>query len=324
MRSARFATLLCAVAILLHGCGYLGRQATIAYLEVTSHLASKEIEIEIHRSFMERYANRVTIDASFTVDKAAPVPNPAFIDGDLHFSGRAPQVGFATVGEIVNAASQKAAVDLVHRVAGRATPIHVSGAWRVWPEHAGGRDEEQGQRDEPVGSANPNHVFEIHPVTRIESLSLLESFVPVKGFKPGEAGKVFEIYEKARCTLRVKPRSISIVTTPGLYNDVEFVMEIAGTPQHVVRDGRFVTASVYDTDGHLVADTRRMVFVKGTPPERAVKGLGRGDRLHVYGIPRVDFAEVLRRAHRYHSDPELLTRSLPYEIIVIGVFEPAR
>ncbi len=193
MRRARSATVACAVAILLQGCGYLGRQATIAYLEVTSHLAAKEIEIEIHRSFVERYANRVTIDATFTVDKAAALPNPPFIDGDLHFSGRAPEVGFTTVGEIINAASERRAVDLVHSVASRATPIDVSGVWRVWPEHAGGRDEEQGERDDRVESANPNHVFEIHPVTRIGSLSLLDSFVPVKGFKAGEARKVFEI-----------------------------------------------------------------------------------------------------------------------------------
>ena len=51
-----------------------------------------------------------------------------------------------------------------------------------------------------------------------------------------------------------------------------------------------------------------MVFIKGSAPERAVSRLRRGDRLHVYGLPRVSFAEISRRIQAAGL-PEHLSRA---------------
>src|SRR5258708_26481541 len=80
------------LALSLTGCGWIGRQAIIAYLAVDSQLAPKHVSIEIGRSFIEKYQNRVTIRTRFTVDKAMAAPLPPPLDGDVHFAGRAPQV----------------------------------------------------------------------------------------------------------------------------------------------------------------------------------------------------------------------------------------
>jgi hypothetical protein len=308
------------LAGLLPACAYIFRQAVVAYVEVNSHFSPEDIEIEIDKSFIERYKNRVTIDTTFRVDDARQNPNPAFMDGDLHFAGRTPQVGLPTVGEIINAVSEKDAIDLVHQAEKTGRHLRISGVWRLWPEHAGSAKEEQGEVLSPLESSNPDHVFEIHPVTRIDNLVLLDSFHPVKGFKPGSAATVLKIYENVPCRMRVKAITVSIVTRKGLYNDVEFLMEVADDSQRVVDDGRFVAASVRDLKGRLLVKSLRMVFMKDTPAEKAVKKLRRGDRLHVYGIPRVNFAEVSRRAANYRENPKLLTRNLPYEIIIIGFF----
>ena len=132
-----------------------------------------------------------------------------------------------------------------------------------------------------------------------------------------------EIYEKTPCKLLVKPNTISIVTRKGLYNDVEFLMEITEDQPLVVEDGRFVMASALDLKGGLRAEHVRIVFAKGTAPERAVRGLRRGARLHVVGMPRVSFAEVLNRVRDSATDPGQLTRTIPYEIVVVGVFKDA-
>jgi len=312
--AAAFVVLVCA----LNGCALIARQGTIAYIAVTAQ--SEDIEVQINRSFIERYKNRVTMHAAFTVDKAMGSPLPTFLDGDLHFAGRAPQIALPVVAEIANAASQKEALDLVHRAEGTGKPLKVSGVWRLWPEHAGIKMEEQGSPLPPYETSDPKHVFEIHPVTRIDGTGLLESFRPVGGFKPGGAQRTFGIYEKASCTLKVDPKTVSIFTPTGLYNDVEFIMEIADDRQLVVGDGRFVTASARDMDGGLLVKHLRMVFANGTPPEEAVRRLKRGDRLHVFGIPRLDFAEISRRVRESRTDPTLLTGTLPYEIIIIGVY----
>ena len=316
--AAPLAVAVAALALCLGGCAILGRQATIAFLTVNSQFSPKEISIEINRSFIERYKDRVGIEAALIVDKARPSPNPAAIDGDLHFAGRAPQVGLPTVAEIANAASEKAAVELVQAVAGSGKPLGIAGVWRIWPEHAGTSVEEQGKPLPPVESSNPDHVFEIHPVTRVGTIGLLDSLRPVEGFSPQEARKFFEIYEKIPCALKVARRTVSIVTQKGLYDDVEFLMEVAAEPQQVVADGRFVIASAHDLKGNVVVKRLRTVFARDSPPDRAVRMLKPGQRLHVFGIPRVDFAEISRRMQ--NPTAAELAKSLPYEIVILGVF----
>jgi hypothetical protein len=318
--SARLTSVLLVLLYYLAGCGLIVRQATIAYISVDSHFSPKEIAIEINKSFIEKYKNRVTINATFTVDKAMGSPLPSALDGDLHFAGRAPQVALPMVGEIANADDEKPAMDVVHGAEGTGKPLQVSGVWRLWPEHAGSAVEKQGNPLPAFDTNKPDHVFEIHPVTRINGIELLDSFKPVKGFSPGGAQRTFGIYENVSCTITVKPRAVSIVTLTGLYNDVEFIMEIADDRQLVVANGRFVVASARDLAGNLLVQRLRMVFVTGTPPEGAVSVLKRGDRLHVFGIPRLDLAEISRRVRDSGMNPALLTRSLPYEIIILGVY----
>jgi hypothetical protein len=317
---ARWTPAIFVLVSFLTGCGWIVHRATIAYIAVNSHFSPKEIEIEINKSFIEKFKNRVAIDTTFIVDKAMASPLPASIDGDLHFAGRAPEVALPIVAEIANAIDQKAAVDLVHGAEGTGRALKVSGVWRIWPEHAGSAEEEQGKSLPAFESDKPDHVFEIHPVTGIGGVQLLGSFTPVKGFNPGDAQRTFGLFEKISCTLRVKMKTVSIVTDTGLYNDVKFIMKIADEPQVVVADGRLVTASALDLDGNPLVERLRMVFAKGTPPEQAVGVLKGGDHLRVIGIPRLDFAEISRRVRDHAKDPALLTKSLPYELVIIGYY----
>jgi hypothetical protein len=225
----------------LGGCAFLAREATRAFMNVNELFSARDIEIQINKSFLEKYKDRVSIATTFTVDQAMQNPAARIFDGDLHMAGQAPEIGLPAVAEIANGASAKKAADLVHSVEGTG-----------------------------------------------------------------------------------KPKTVSIVTRKGLYNDVEFLMEISDERQIVVPGGRFVIASARDMKGDLLVKRLRMVFASGTPPEKAVKLLKRGDRLHVYGLPRVDFAEVSRRMRGSHKDPALLVKPLPYEIIIQGVYKDAK
>jgi hypothetical protein len=305
---------------ILTACGLIVRQATIAYIAVDSSISPKHVAIEINRAFIEKYQNRVGIRTTFTIDKAMPTPLPPSLDGDLHFAGRAPQVALPIVAEIANAKDEKEAIAFVNRYAGTGRALRVSGVWRIWPEHAGHAKEKQGKPIPAFDTDNPAHVFEIHPVTRIHSLPLLRTFKTVEGFKPGDAERTFGIFQKVSCTLKIKPTTVSIVTETGLYNDVEFVMKLSTDPQLVVDDGRFVMASAMDLHGKVLVERLRMVFARGTPPELAVRPLKGGEQLHVYGVPRLDFAEIVRRAKDSPANPALLTQPLPYEIVVLGVY----
>ncbi|MBI5641172.1 MAG: hypothetical protein HZA17_12170 [Nitrospirae bacterium] len=284
-------------------------------------VSSAEVTISLKNSFIEQYKNRATIDTTFTVDMAHKKPNAPSKDGDLHVAGRSPEVELPVVAEIMNAKFEKTAVDLVHEVEGTGKSIKLSGAWRLWCEHAGGTDQIQGEGLDPFETSNPDHVFEIHPVSRVGDISVLRSFKSIQGFKTKDAHDAFVKYENTRFRIIPGDTTTSLVTGMVGYNYVEFMMEILDDEQKETEDGRFVMAAVRDLDGELLVRKVRMVFVKDTPPDKAIKNFKKGKRVHVLGIPRIDLALVSWRVEKSKEKPDVLNWSLPYEIIVVGVYK---
>lgn len=287
-------------------------------------LVAAEVEIVLKTSFIETYKNRATINVNYIIDKAHRTPNPPSKDGDMHVAGRAEEVGLPVVAEIMNARFHRDAVDLVHQLEGTGQKVQMSGAWRIWTEHAGIAKQVQGQPLQPFDTTNPDHVFEIHPVDQIGDIALFESFIPIEGYKAKDAHDAFRAYESLPSQIKAnnQNRTTTIVTGMGGYNYVEFILELneEGTGFEVP-GGRFVMAGVRDLDDELLVRNRRMVFVKGTPPELKVRSLNKGDKMHVLGIPRIDLALVSWRVRTAATRPEVLTWTLPYEIIVVGVYD---
>ncbi len=314
------AGLACAVLV-LQGCAALVRVAKQEYITVRSAVSASDVEITLHNSFIEAYKDRATIDVMFVVDKADARPHPAVLDGDLHAAGRSARIGLPIVAEIKNAALEKRAVDRIHGIEGTGRRVRLAGAWRLWAEHVGTAEEVQGQGLSAIEVDNPDHVFEIHPVTRVDDETLLDSFRPVKGYDPGKAEVVLGSFERISCRIVPGAETTTIVTRKKQHNDLEFLMEIGDSRQRVVADGRFVNAAALDLSGKRIAGDVRMVFVKDTPPEKRVRSLGRGDRLHVFGLPRIDLSAVAWRVRHSGNHPELLGLELPYEIVVVGVYD---
>ncbi len=312
---------LLSVALLLQCCAFAFSKAREGYIMLETKISSPEIGFTLQNSFIDSYKNRVMIDLMFTVDQADRIPHPAFLDGDFHIAGRAFQIGLPIVAEIKNAASEREAMALLHRVKGTNKPIRLAGAWRLWSEHIGTEEEIQGKELSSIELTNPDHVFEIHPVTLVNGLSLLDSLHPVEGYIPEKANKAFGNFENIKCRIIPQAGTTTIVIRKGQINDVEFVMEIGEDEQQVVEDGRFVNAAVLDLKGNRLVQKVRMVFVKDTSPEKMVKNLRPGDRLHVFGLPRVDLSIVAWRVKHFKNAPEILSHNLPYEIVVVGVYK---
>jgi hypothetical protein len=283
------------------------------------------IQITLRRDFIDTYKDRATIEANFLVDKAHPHPNPPAKDGDLHVAGRDPKaIGLATVAEIMNAKFQPKAVDRIHAVEGKNKPVRISGAWRIWCEHGGTKAQVQGATLKPFPTTNPDHVFEIHPITRIDDIDLLDSFKPIKGFTTKDAHDAFVNYENLTCKISENEgnKTATLTTHMGGYNYVEFVLELNEDPQPMPgMDGTYVLAQVRDLEGELLVRNRNMVFVKDTAPEAAVLQKKKGGRLHVLGIPRISLKLVdWRLTHKDDPEHPLTWTTLPYEIIVVAVY----
>jgi hypothetical protein len=287
-------------------------------LLLTAAPARAEITIVLQNGFVEHFKRRVTIDAEYVVDKAHKKPNPASKDGDLHIAGRAEEVKLPIVAEIMNAADDGEAVKAVHDAEGTGKKVALTGAWRLWCEHGGSSEQIQGAPLEPFDTTNPEHVFEIHPITKLKDRSLLPTLKPIEGFQPKEAHEAFTKYEGIRCQIIPGEDTTILVTTMAGYNYVEFVMEINSEPLEV-EDGVLVMCKVRDLQGELLVHNRRMVMVKDSEVERNVRGRPKGTKLHVLGLPRINLSLVSWRVQAAaQGRKEVLTWGLPYEILANG------
>src|SRR5436305_8472872 len=280
-----------------------------------------DIEITLSNSFIEKFKNRATIDATFTVDKAHPRPNPASKDGDLHAAGRAPEVVLPMVAEVMNARSAPAALDLIHQAEQSRQALPVRGIWRLWCEHGGDVAFQQGAPLQRFDTTNPPHVFQIHPLLQVGDQGIGESLKPIDGFTYKEAGQAFHAYENLSSHITTGGGQTTLRTTMAGFNYVEFILQLNEDPTHTIDDGLTVMASILDLRSELLVRNRRMVFAQGTAPFERVRALHKGDALHVVGVPRISLALLSFRVAQRNVKPGILDWSLPYEIVVVATFD---
>lgn len=294
--------------------------ASVMFL-IASGLAQAEISITLNNSFIEKYKNRATINAQFIVDHSKGKPNPGSKDGDMHIAGRDPKnIGMPAVAELMNAGDHLDAVQIANDAQGTGQPVAVTGAWRIWNEHGGDNQFVQGKKVAAASTSNPDHVFEIHPVLSIGGVALHESFKDIPGYSPKLPENAFPMYEQVRSTIVPTSGKTTVISNGIGYNYVKFQMVLNEKP-FAISDGAVAFARVQDLGGHLILRKKRMVFVKDTPPEIATRSLGEGSCLQVLGIPRVDLALVSWRVGHRNDPRKPLTWNLPYEIIVVGVYQ---
>jgi len=279
-----------------------------------------QVELTLRRSFIERIKNRVTITASFVVDTAHRNPNTAKKDADLHIAGRSADIELATVAEIMNAAKDQFALQQIRTADATGAPVRMMGVWRIWAEHGGEVRHRQGNALQPFRTTNPDHVFEIHPVLEIDGHGLQFTLTPIDGFETKDAAMSFERYEAKAFQIRALSGGMVQMTTSGLgFNYVRFKIVLLETPFQV-EDGAFVQADVLDLEDEILVRKRRMVFAAGTPPAVRLAASQVGDTLEVLGVPRVDLALVSWRLSQSATRPEVLTWTIPYEMIIAGVY----
>jgi hypothetical protein len=299
-----------------------------------SGAARADSAIVLKNEFIDKYKDRATIEVDdFLVVKAHKKPNPAATDGDMHVAGLSKTVGLVTVAELMNAASEPEVVGLIHDLEGKRKPVRLAGVWRVWCEHPKA-DVSYDQRspfdpDTVFKNANPDHVFEIHPITRFGDHDGLRTLRPVRGYEtvlrqPGRTRRAFDQWGDKAFEIRPGNNGVTtLLTRKADPNYVEFTFRLEDAPKPLAGgDGTAVTADVLDPDDpeeeELAADVR-MVFVAGSAPEQEVKRRRKGDTMRVVGIPRVSLARVRERLDKARTDPDALKGSLPYEIVVVGV-----
>jgi hypothetical protein len=273
------------------------------------------IVIELENAFITKYMDRATIDTEFepiAMSRDHKVSKGGE-DGEVHIGGIAREAKLAAVAEVMNVASKgkQAKAVFAKALAAGHRPLRVTGAWRLWCEHSGGRPQRQtaGLRPPLPGPApsNPDHVFEIHPVTSVRlgdaaPVSGLEAITATPGYTAYDATLAFHLsYDRLPCTITPLANDRTRIVTQAIgYNFAEFIIKLNPPTDRpnpaAMEDGHLAMATVYDVDGELVSHRRRMVFIKGTDADNRVAALAEGKRLRVVGIPRISLKLVPKQA----------------------------
>jgi hypothetical protein len=298
--------------------------ACAAALVLAAVPASATITIKLNNTFIDKYANRATIDAGVTIDATAKTPHQAVQDGDMHAAGHSPDIGFATVVEIMNArdSDETAAVAKLKGAAGQT--IAFNGYWRLWPEHGGNATFTQGGTFDPIVNTNPNHVFEIHPVLSIASIDVRNTLHPIEGYDAKDATRAFQAIDNEPCTIKPSAGGTTTLVTGMIgYNYIKFALRLIDDPSKTAKkltDGYYLFADAYDQETHeLLASHIRIVVAAKTPEAKAIAGHKKGDALVVLGVPRIDLSLVKYRA----THPQAAEWNLPYEVIIAGIYDEA-
>ncbi len=289
--------------------------ALLAWLAWPAPPAEAQSTLVLRNDFISEHKNRVTIrSTAFSVDHVKDTINSAAKDGDLHIGGRLDGLGLPLVIEITNARSAKPAVDRARSKEG--TKVPVIGVWRLWFEHATGKQTQQEPVPKPKNS-NPSHVFEVHPVTEFDGIDTRHTFTTIPGFSPKKAEDAFSTYEKKTISYRGDPQKTTIAVKAIGYNYVEFKIRLTKKPTKRV-DGFTALAEVFDLHGDPVtAQPRRMVFAAGTPPAQRIATADAGDEFRVLGIPRISL-DLLSKNVKQNPIPSKPI-PLPYEMIIMAL-----
>jgi hypothetical protein len=281
--------------------------------------AGADVKIVLKDAFIKKYMHRVTFDTCLYVDA---VGRANFIDGDLHIAGISKEAELPTVAEIMNAHLVPEVRGFLRALEGTGRCVPMKGAWRFWCEHGRNDVFVQGAPVVLSGGDNPNHVFEIHPVTQVAGWFLPTTLRPIPGIATKNPRVAFPVYESTPCKIRhSSAEQVTSLESPIVWrNYPEFILQILDEPPQVVEDGRFLYGAVLDLDGKMLVSRRRMVLIADTLPELTLRRYKAGDRVHVLGMPRISLALVDHRVQMSAEHPEVLDGGLPYELVIVGVY----
>jgi hypothetical protein len=300
-------------------------------------ISHSQSPITLRRSFIDSFKNRVTITTEYDVWYTHHKAKKATEDGDIHCSGYDKKIGMPVVAEIMNAKDEEEAIELLieHEGKGKAhnPTVAVTGVWRLWPEHMGaGSSFYKGMKLSKAKiqakTTNPDHVFEIHPVTQLSDIYLTSTLHNIKGYSPHDAKKAIGKIEEKACSISSKKKTITFSTSQIGYNYIDLWIRVDSS--WLVDDGAFATCTLLksgfnpessNVTTNTLAKKIRVAFVKDSEAYIDLVAVGDGQFLHILGTPRINLAVLEWREWVSKKRPEVLTWTLPYEIIAGGIIE---
>lgn len=292
--------------------------------------------INLKSDFVEKYRLRVTVEATMAVDAASSAPKSLSQDADIHIAGRSEEIGLQFVAEPMNAYEAWGAFTLANQLATTGGSTSIKGVYRIWPEHGGTHAFTQGAATTAdPGNTNPDHIFEVHPLTKFGPYDLTHTIRMIPGDLTGTLGYRYRDPEDAFAAYEAKAFTLTHNTNDDFYqaeltmvgyNYIAITIKPDFDTVMRVEDGAFINADVEAWDGTDILDDVRMVFVAGTEAMRALDNAervpsNRRKKMRILAMPRLSFQKMWQIAM---DSPGTTNTTIPYEMVVVGYAGIAR
>lgn len=165
---------------------------------------------------------------------------------------------------------EKGAVTKANEAEGRQRAISFTGVWRMWPEHGGDHEFVQdigGNRapPQPAKKTNPGHLFEIHPLTRIDWVDVVDAIWEIFGYTYKDRDVAFHRHENNSVHLKCGKSEVEMTMSMVGYSYTECALELNEDVQHTMQDGgKGCRARILDSEEHTMVSEVRMILVPGT------------------------------------------------------------
>ncbi len=256
-------------------------------------------------------------------EKAHPISQ----DCDLHVPIRSEDIKVPMLGEIKNACSMPEGAkstywtEELRPLENKA--VKAEGVFRVWLEHP---PEDEGERqcecDElpEYDSSNPDHMVELHPLTRLDNQSFLDHVKAIKKganqYEGSQGKRLASTLERKKITIQKETedrKAYIVIRGPKTgYNHWTLDTTVKMKPQKV-KDGHRFKVDVLS--GSRVVKVNLTAFtIEGTEADNSISQLKAGDTVTLFGLMRLDLRTILQLAKGTETEIKM-----PYEMAVLSV-----
>ena len=290
-------------------------------------------ELWLRESLLQAYRGKILVTVQATIDQLGKKAHPLAEDCDLHVPLRSDAIRLPLLGELKNACSMRPANSTDRYWSQRieaevgAEPLEVQGVFRIWPEHPPEEGERQCECD-PLPDyphSNPDHMVELHPVTRIGPLDFSEH---VREIRKGNQRYRGSQTSRLKAALGGKTITIEreeengeryiVIQGPKTGYNHWTLNAIVRSPPRPVADGHSFSVDVVYRRRIVKADLP-VVTVRGTKADRWVKDQhpAVGQEVTLFGIVRLEVDAILDAVG---DEPKVI--SMPYELVILDIASP--
>lgn len=277
--------------------GLRARLFLVFALLSTAILPADAAQLRLRKDVLVQQSDRALISVTGRFEHVEPIPEKG--DCELRTAVHANELKVPLVAEFINACSTRLEPMEIKSLS-QDGDVHINGVFRIWFEHAGGKDDVLSEEQDPIlyETANPKHAVEIHPVIRVGTRNFVESvrameWVDFTTYSTAALHRVLkkkatiEEYEADDGTPYVLIESSGSLPT---YFHLKAVLRSKPVK---TEDGHSAIVDVLDKH-RVIAAGFRVFTVEGTKANDALKGLRVKSDFSFWGITRLDGKKALK------------------------------